>query len=913
MKIEIATKKEDPPKVKGDLLEVLSKELLNSQNYDVTEEIRVVGAELDLLCTHRVSKKIIYVECKAKKEKISAPIMRQLVGSVASYDYSEGWLISTSELGKDAKGFAEMWSKKPIEESSKMSFYHPELIINSLISSNLIISPPKLKAQELVGESENLGNWTLLISEYGKYWTVFTLQGGAPFGVLIYCAHTGKHIQDETTIDNLSKLETTITEYNLTIGIAKKEVSLKFKSIKLPNVVEVQVGDSWDDYRPARPTDFIGRDDLQKDILNFLNQAREKKSGTRIFAITGNSGLGKSSLIAKVRDRSRNIHYKKKYFTFAVDIRGAKTPTYITASLMQCFQEAQKAGFGKKIALQLTDPASPIESESIEKFLDSVQEKNQVICLIFDQFEELYSKTELFGVFHAANDLMKDVAAFKGNFILGFAWKTDSTTQQDHPAYHIWHELSNYRKLFKLSVFNNGEITKSISAFEKEVHLKLNNEIKHQVTNSCQGFPWLLKKLCINIYESLKKGKSAESVLFNLDVRKLFEDDIANLLPAEHTCLKLIAQKAPAEWNEIIEISGVPTLRGLINKRLVVRSGDRLNIYWDIFKDYLLTGNIPVVPFNYIPTTDITSMLKVMNALTPKNYITSNELSDITRLNERTIGNIGADLIMFGMAERDGTSLKCQHTGDESKSEWVLEILRDKLNKHSLKLNLYKEYPGKTISKKQILTSFKKCMPTANFGEKTWTIYSNRLTNYLIDCGFLTPAGKDLVVQDLGSPMIERKKKSRRGRQTGGLFTAPTSPSNTCQLVEFLKIKNEVEQIKDAGLKNALSILLRFEIVSIIEAKVVLNNKVIEKYGGIKETVWGIAKNEKSIVKCLEILNLDSNVKGIDLGNQINVFFDLNWTQASMRRSGNALRQWSMWILEGIKKSDVPTPPGRSK
>ncbi|TOM43395.1 hypothetical protein CGH76_25305, partial [Vibrio parahaemolyticus] len=60
----------------------------------------------------------------------------------------------------------------------------------------------------------------------------------------------------------------------------------------------------------------------------------------------------------------------------------------------------------------------------------------------------------------------------------------------------------------------------------------------------------------------------------------------------EHVCLKLIAQKAPADWSEIIETSGTTVLNNLVHKRLVIKSGDRLNIYWDIFKDYLLTGRV---------------------------------------------------------------------------------------------------------------------------------------------------------------------------------------------------------------------------------------------------------------------------------------------------------------------------------
>lgn len=445
MKIEVACTREDTTKQKGDLLEKLAKSLLEAQSYTVIEEIRIIGAELDLLCKHKVSGKIIYVECKAQKDPISAPVIRQLWGTVDCEEYAEGWLISTSDFTKDGKGFIENWKSKPKEKASRLSFYSPEQIIESLISASVIKRPPRTEAAQLVNGDEYLGEWTLLITKFGIYWCVYTLEGGAPHQVVAYLASTGRQITDEKQLNNIGTLDSTLANYKLlTIPVtAPPTENSNFSS--LPLVVEVQTGESWDDYRPARPQDFIGRDSLQKEILNFLESAKTN-NGSRVFAVTGNSGLGKSSLIAKLRDRSRNIRHKKKYFIYAVDVRGAKNASYILSSLMECLKQAQKSGFGEPTEITLTNPDTPLNSTAIQKYLETLEQKNQVICLIFDQFEELYSKPELFGIFKSAKDLMLDVAACKKNIVLGFAWKTDSTTQQDHPAYHMWHELSDHRR-----------------------------------------------------------------------------------------------------------------------------------------------------------------------------------------------------------------------------------------------------------------------------------------------------------------------------------------------------------------------------------------------------------------------------------------------------------------------------------
>ena len=913
MKIEVASKKDDSTKDKGDLFENLCNDLLNAQSYEVIEEIRVTGAELDLLCKHRVSGKQIYVECKAQKEKISAKILRQLLGTVTGYDHAEGWIVSTSEFGKEAKGFVEMWKEKPADVSGKLSFYSPDLVVESLQNASVICAPPVNNAQDFVGDAEFLGEWTLLVSQFGRFWAVYTLQGGAPYGVLIYNAKNGRHIRDKTTISNLAQLETSLADYDLSAGLDESDGQSTALEPAVPSVVEVQIGDSWDDYRPARPQDFVGRDATQKEILAFFGNAKDKTSDTRIFAITGNSGLGKSSLIAKVRDRSRNKFYKNRFFTFAVDVRGAKTPSYISASLMKCLTAAQKAGFGDPIDLQLTDPSSPLTSPTIAEYLLSLEESNQVVCLVFDQFEELYSQPELFGVFTAAKDLMLDVASQKRNFILGFAWKTDSTTQQDHPAYHMWHDLADHRRVYKLDVFDSGEISKSITTFEKEIGSKVPIETRHQIANASQGFPWLLKKLCINLYENLKKGEGAESLLVDLDVRRLFESDLELLSQAELTCLKIIAQKAPADWSEIIEISGVAVLNSLVHKRLVVRSGDRLNVYWDIFKDYLLSGKVPIIPFNYVPVSDITSMLNVFGLLKADKFVSSDDIAKATSLNERTVWNIGADLVMFGLAERSGTTFKYHRDLDEISETAALQKLREKFGKHALKLAIYKSSAGKTVDKNTIKATLKSCLPKASFSDRTWVTYTNRLSNFLTHTGYFVRAGANFVVQDLGTPVVDRQNLGRQGKLRGVVFSASASPAAVVEALSLIDGGDDIKSLEAKGYRNALSVLKRFDLVAVIGDTLVLNKASIKKYGGHLEAVWTSAKNEATVAKGVRKITQEPDITGFELGQFISDEYARNWTPGSIQRNGNGLKQWSIWVRGGVEGSEIPTPPGRSK
>ena len=74
MDIEVAVPQEFTSKERGDLLEQLAAEFMKTQGYEVDQELRVTGSELDLLCKHKVNKKVVYVECKAYRDTLSANI-----------------------------------------------------------------------------------------------------------------------------------------------------------------------------------------------------------------------------------------------------------------------------------------------------------------------------------------------------------------------------------------------------------------------------------------------------------------------------------------------------------------------------------------------------------------------------------------------------------------------------------------------------------------------------------------------------------------------------------------------------------------------------------------------------------------------------------------------------------------------
>lgn len=916
MKIEVALNKSSSTKERGDLLESLAEKLLSAQSYKVIKEIRFTAVELDLLCRHKISGKEIYVECKAYRDKnVDANILKNLAGTLVFKDYSEAWLISTGEFGKEAKGFAEEWKQKPRDQAIKLSFYEPDKVIESLISSGVIKKQPEDLAARYIGSENLIGEWVLLITIYGTFWAAATLTGGIPSGVICYYANNNEPVEDAELLSKLADTDTSLNNLNFKLPKSQKIKITEIDSNKTVSVVQVQTGDAWSDYRPARPEDFVGRIKEINYIFDFFKKIKEKNTNTRIFAITGNSGMGKSSLIAKIKSKAENKQNKNKYFVFPVDIRAAAGPEYIYSSLLQALRHAQKEGFGKQdIELILSDVGSPLNSETIKTYLESLEAKNQIIALVFDQFEELYSKPELYEVFERAKSLLLNAAAIKLNFCLGFAWKTDSTTHSEHPAYFFWHQLSDFRKTRKLAPFSDHESNAIINIFEKEIDQKLHHDLRHNLVVSSQGYPWLLKKLCIHLYEKIDNGVNQDDLLENkLDVASLFKEDMESLSPAESSCLKLVAQRAPVDWFEVIELSGPETLKSLINRRLVIRSGDRLNVYWDIFREYVLTGSVPVIPLRYLPSTDFSSIYKVVKHLDHTTKLSVQELVSRTQLSEGTIQNVGTDMIMFGLANRESGLYSLSNDVVTCTEIDILKTIREKFSKHAFTYSIRDTSSHTAITVHSLIDILKQLYPGNKYAEKTWHTYTIRLCRWLELCGFIESSGNGWIYRDQGAVVTESAKSERR-RRKGNVFTAPSSPALTLETLDWLVEKGNIDkdESKPKGYRNALAILKRFELIYVADDKYFVAEDKLRKFSENREALWISANSEEILLQVVKLLESDDQLSGKEIGEFVADNHELFWTDASKARNGGAIRQWAMWLYQGKKQSEIPPCPGRT-
>lgn len=626
-----------------------------------------------------------------------------------------------------------------------------------------------------------------------------------------------------------------------------------------------------------------------------------RQTNTRLFALKSPSGWGKSSTILKLIDEAKKRGKSNKYFIFAVDVRTALSNRYAELAFKNCLECAIKESFipFEKEEISIGDITNIVDTDDIKRIFSYLSENGKEIILIFDQFEEIFYKEELFGLFENMRKISNTVDSIKENLIIGYAWKTDFSIASDHPAYYLWSNLKDRRKEFDLLQFSDSEIKGAIKIFGKELGEKINPILARYLLRQCQGYPWLLKKLCIHVYNVVKEGKKQEDAIEQtLNIGSLFESECAELTSQEYGCIKQIAKESPADYFKIIDTFGQDTLQTLINRRTVIKRATKLTLYWDIFRDYVISGKLPEVNIDYIPQVQFSTFLKIISALIENNgKITINILSQNTLLGKSTIDNILIDLVMFGIVYRDRNEI----TLKENNYSDTMKKIQLFFKRHIVWLSIQKQF-GDKFSVSDYNTIFASLYSTNQISDKTKKIYSARLIGWLLDLKLILIENSmykiNYKVDILDIDWTEYKKnrkvnKSRRGRKhnNSDVYWPQVSPKKIKQFYSDYSEKNQTatEWITN-GNKKVLEDLISLNAASVSE------HDELEIHCSCRE-LFQIIKTKKNIQFAIKQLENEPKLSAKDLAMRINQTFNKSWSEGTKRVTGGMVYRWGTELM----------------
>lgn len=437
----------------------------------------------------------------------------------------------------------------------------------------------------------------------------------------------------------------------------------------------------------------------------------------------------------------------------AVDCRSANTSDFVGLSTAKLITKVSKIGFvpSKFSQINIISVYDILASQEMQDLLSWLKLNNRLLVLVFDQFEDVFRKDDLFRTFHK---LMMDIHGQQGFIIVGFSWKSEINVPIDNPAYGLWQQARNFAETFRLEEFLGFEVDQVLYQLEQLSRQQLPLDLKRKLKDNSQGFPWLTKKLSIHCYHQIQKGVIPEDLVDkNLNVEDLFNEDLETLTPDESRALRIIAQRGyDSNLFDVAEVDDEimePEIHSLLGKRLIVRSGSKYNVYWDVFRDFLVEGKVPTLGESFL--------LRQYPAICEKTlgFIINNgpcNLDDImsgvelTSLKEGTVLNRVRELRYLGAVSK---VKGLYHSRPTIKSiDNFKSYMAERLKAHRVVKTL-SGLTDDTITQTDVINALRNNFKGYGFADKTWATYANYLISWLhysgIDFGRRLSVGKQLL------------------------------------------------------------------------------------------------------------------------------------------------------------------------
>jgi hypothetical protein len=681
------------------------------------------GIELDVKTKHRLSGHQAVAECKAYSSSVPAGELSRFYGKLSALRLQDpslfGWFVALPGLSPEGNEQADYITKHD-PNVRVMTATH---VVHVLREQGMIIDPPTSDAI--------LADPAVAITPGGIYSVAKEVDAETrlPQAVRIWSAN-------EVVPEPARELVAAST-YSGDLDVLGFD-SLQPVDATPPSnesaIVEVIGSNSDFEYQlPASPAFFIGRHPLLTTFSRFI--AEQGKAG-RVLVVNAQSGWGKSSLALQFK---RHVMGQKGH-AIVVDSRTASTPDYVASVLRKLALEAESKGL---LRLPEYGAFSSLNSALATISQATWREPPGPLLVFFDQFESAFRDARLTQQFR---DLALAVQEAQVPLIVGFAWKTDLIGWTESHPYRLRDEIRDRATVINVAPFGPSEVNTVLNRLARAAGGRLNRELRQRLREYSQGLPWLLKKLASHILRELDSGTSQEELVAEaLNVQSLFESELAELNPLEQEALRTIARVAPIMASDAVDLFPASIVQSLLDHRLLVQVGERLDTYWDIFRDFLNTGRVPIQE-TYILRFTPGSVGKLLRVVVDAGGdLSVSDAAEALDTSEKVIFNLARELRqmnVLGFSPGRVKTIEDVQTADNVE-EAVHQRISVALRRHRAYsiLNRVIEERGGQASTQQFAEALPEAFPAVQAISETWLAYARAFLRWFEYAGLVSVSG----------------------------------------------------------------------------------------------------------------------------------------------------------------------------
>jgi hypothetical protein len=375
-------------------------------------------------------------------------------------------------------------------------------------------------------------------------------------------------------------------------------------------------------------------------------------------------------------------------------------------------------------------------------------------------------------------------------------------------------------------------------------------------------------------------------------LESLFQNDLQELNQAQHRVIKFIAQNSPVEYGATADKYGPENVALLINQRLVINTGGKLNLYWDIFREYILYDEVPQLPNTYVPTVSVRRIRGILKTILGADRVGYGEFASVLDLTLATTDNAVRDLVNMGIVRANRLEQYFERTCDSpiEATAKIVEFLRS----HCIFIKAKELIDGQDLASfSEICTAVEPEYAFLAIDENTLREYNRRILAYCCHFGLLTKEGGAFI---LGMPVHNIMESAGRitSIREADIFRAAAPPERVIELIDLIRTgecrtKTDAAQL---GLRNAVFAASALGLLVQQNGEIALIEFTEEDTSNLVRMSLMQIEPFKNSLSEIEQPSLSAD----EIGAIIADSYGLNWSTGSCKRYGAGIKRWVQWI-----------------